>query len=151
MPSVSSVSSVSSVASVATESTPFDRVKATLEAQRKMLLVTALDHALTAIFDNGELFIEFAPESRHFRDTLAKAENVKFIRDACREVLGAETGLRIAVKDAQAENDALNPENEARLNKQRQRENAANDPVTHELVKKFRGEFVDFFPPDTAN
>jgi hypothetical protein len=53
-----------------------------------MLLVTALESALTVAFDNNELYIEFAPDARHFRDTLSKPENVKFIRDACLEVTG---------------------------------------------------------------
>src|SRR5687768_10606900 len=94
-----------SVTSVSTDFTasPFERVKAVLETQRKMLLVTALDHALTTTLENGELFVEYAPDSRHFRDTLSKPENIKFVRDACREVTGQETGLRITVKNSQAE------------------------------------------------
>jgi DNA polymerase-3 subunit gamma/tau len=159
--SVSSVSSVSTsfagtaaapapvptpAPAVITEASLFERVKSALEAQRKMLLVTALEQALTASLDNGELFIEFAPESRHFRDTLSKPENVKFIRDACREVLGAETGLRIAVKDSQAEGEPLNPENEARREKQRLRESAESSPVVQQMLKTFRGEIVDVRP-----
>jgi DNA polymerase-3 subunit gamma/tau len=158
-----SVSSVSSVVTsvvttaaapapvAATATTPFERVKAALENQRKMLLLSALDHALTATLDNGELFIEFAPESRHFRDTLSKPENVKFIRDACRDVLGEETGLRIAVKDAQAEGAPLSPEDEARLNKQRLRETAETDPVVQQMLKTFRGEIVDVRQSDSSD
>ncbi len=64
----------------ATDASPFDRIKSVLENQRKMLLVTALDHALTTTLENGELYIEFAPDSRHFRETLAKAENASYSR-----------------------------------------------------------------------
>jgi hypothetical protein len=116
-----------------------------------MLLVSALDHALSTTLDNGELFIEFAPESRHFRDTLSKPENVKFIRDACREVLGQETGLRITVKGPEAEGEPLSPEDEARLEKQRLREAAENSPNVQHVLKTFRGEIVDVRRPDTSD
>lgn len=135
----------------AAETSPIERIKSVLEKQRKMLLVTALDHALNTSLDNGELFIEFAPESRHFRDTLSKPENVKFVRDACREVTGQETGLRIAVKDAQAEGEPLSPENEARLEKQRLREMAESSPVVQQILKTFRGEIVDVRRAETKD
>jgi DNA polymerase-3 subunit gamma/tau len=156
-----SVSSVSVSAPAATAAAPapvmstetslFERVKSLLETQRKMLLVSALDHALSTTLDKGELFIEFAPESRHFRDTLSKPENVKFIRDACREVLGQETGLRITVKGPEAEGEPLSPEDEARLEKQRLREAAENSPNVQHVLKTFRGEIVDVRRPDTSD
>jgi DNA polymerase-3 subunit gamma/tau len=157
--SVRSVSSPSSFVATAAapapvitaETSPFDRVKSLLETQRKMLLVTALDNALSTTLESGELFVEFAPESRHFRDTLSKPENVKFIRDACREVLGQETGLRIAVKDPQAENAPLSPEDEARLEKQRLRETAESSPVVQQVLKTFRGEIVDVRRPTESS
>jgi len=155
---VSSVSSVVSFSATAAATapapipeTPFEKVKATLESQRKMLLVTALDHALTANLDNGELFIEFAPESRHFRETLLKPENAKLICDACREVLNADVGLRIVIKDPQADSELRTPEEDARRAKQLLRESVANDPVTQHMLKKFRGEIVGVFPPDTSD
>ena len=165
-PSTRSAQSVSSVPSVSSsfaataaapspapvlEASPFEQIKSALEKQRKMLLVTALDHALTTSLENGELFIEFAPESRHFRDTLSKPENVKFVRDACREVTGQETGLRIAVKDAQAEGEPLSPEDEARLEKQRLREMAESSPVVQQILKTFRGEIVDVRRPEAKD
>ncbi|HSD48049.1 MAG TPA: DNA polymerase III subunit gamma/tau [Pyrinomonadaceae bacterium] len=127
---------------------PFARLKSVLESQRKMLVVTALESALTASFDNNELYIEFAPESRHFRDTLSKPENIKFVRDACLEVTGQETGLRIVVKDPQAAGDPLSPEDEARLQKQRLRETEEKHPRVQTLLKTFRGEIVDVRPPE---
>ena len=116
-----------------------------------MLLVTALESALTASFENNELYIEFTPESRHFRDTLSKPENVKFVRDACLEVTGQETGLRIVVKDPQAEGEPLSPEAEARLEKQRLRESAETHPRVQQMLKTFRGEIVDVRRADTKD
>ncbi|MFN2407629.1 MAG: DNA polymerase III subunit gamma/tau [Pyrinomonadaceae bacterium] len=133
-----------------TDTSPFARLKSVLERQRKMLVVTALESALTSSFDNNELFIEFAPEARHFRDTLSKPENVKFIRDACLEVTGQETGLRIIIKDPQAEGEPLNREDEARLEKQRLRETEEKHPRVQQLLKTFRGEIVDVRRPDAS-
>jgi len=150
--SISSPSGSTTAAATApapiTDTTPFARLKSTLESQRKMLLVTALESALTATFENNELYIEFAPESRHFRDTLSKPENVKFVRDACLEVIGQETGLRIVVKNPQAEGEPLSPEDEARIQKQRLRETEEKHPRVQQLLKTFRGEIVDVRPPE---
>ena len=127
----------------AAELSAIDRVKAVLERQRKMLLVTALESALAAVFEESELFVEFAPDARHFRDTLSKPENVKFVREACREVTGKEIGIRITVKDPKAEGQPLSREDEARLEKQRLREMAENNPIVQQMLKTFRGEIVD--------
>ncbi|HEV2835930.1 MAG TPA: DNA polymerase III subunit gamma/tau [Pyrinomonadaceae bacterium] len=149
--SVSSVSSSFAATAVApapvVATSPIDRVKAVLENQRKMLLVTAIESALTTTLENGEMIIEFAPESRHFRDTLAKSES--FVRDACREVTGQEIKIRILVKDLQANNEDLSPEEEARLEKQRLRETAESSPIVQQMLKTFRGEIVDVRRPDS--
>jgi len=135
--------------SLSSEASPFERIKAVLEGQRKRFVVTALEAALRAVLENNELFIEFAPGDRHLRETLLKPENAKLICDACREITGQETGFRIAVKDPQAESEARNPENEARLEKQRLRETAESSPVVQHMLKTFRGEIVDVRRPDT--
>lgn len=133
----------------ATNASPFERIKAVLEGQRKRFVVTALEAALTATLDNKELFVELAPADRHLRETLLKPENAKLICDACREVTGKETGFRIAVKDPQAEGEPRSAEDEARLEKQRLREMAESSPVVQHMLKTFRGEIVEVRPPST--
>ena len=126
------------------ELSPIERVRAVLENQRKMLLVTALEAAQSTVFEESELYVEFAPDARHFRDTLSKPENVKFVREACREVTGKEMGIRILLKDPRAvEGEPLTREDEERLEKQRLRSMAENSPVVQQMVKTFRGEIVD--------
>ncbi|HKV33143.1 MAG TPA: DNA polymerase III subunit gamma/tau [Pyrinomonadaceae bacterium] len=129
------------------DASPFERVKAVLEGQRKRFVVTALEAALTATLDNNELFIEFTPADRHLRETLLKPENAKLICGACREVTGQDTGLRIAVKDPQAEGEPRSAEDEARLEKQRLRGMAESNPNVQTILKTFRGEIVDVRPP----
>ena len=131
------------------ELSTIDRVKAVLEKQRKMLLVTALESAQATVFEESELCIEFAPEARHFRETLSKPDNNKFIREACREVTGREMGVRIVVKDPAAEGEPMSREDDERLEKQRLREMAENSPVVQQMLKTFRGQIVDVRPPDS--
>ena len=54
-----------------------------------MFLVTAIEGARSAAIENGELYVEFAPEARHLRDSLAKSDSVKMLRDFVSET--AET------------------------------------------------------------
>jgi hypothetical protein len=125
------------------ELSTIERVKAVLKSQRKMLLVTALEAAQSTVFEESEFCIEFAPEMRHLRDTLAKPDNNKFVRDACREVTGREMGIRIVVKDPAAEGEPLSRDDEERLEKQRLREMAEGSPIVQQMLKTFRGEIVD--------
>jgi len=130
-------------AAPAVEISMIERVKAVLESQRKMLLVTALEAAQATAFEEAELCIEFAPAARHFRETLSKADNNKFVRDACREVTGREMGVRIVVKDPAADGEPLTREDEERREKQRRREKAESSPNVQTMLKTFRGEIVD--------
>jgi hypothetical protein len=102
-----------------------------------MLLVTALDAAQATVLENGELYVQFAPDSRYEHAKLS--ENTKFLADACREVTGQETRVRIQVKDARAENESTSKEDE----KQRLREMAESSPAVKQALKTFRGEIVD--------
>jgi DNA polymerase-3 subunit gamma/tau len=115
-----------------------DRVKSVLESQKKMLLVTALDAAEATSLEKGELYVQFAPQSRYQHDKLA--ESTKFLADACREVTGQETRIRIQVKDPRAENEPLSKEDEERLEKQRMRSEAESDRTVQLGLKTFRGE-----------
>jgi DNA polymerase III subunit gamma/tau len=112
---------------------PIERVKSVLK--KKPLLITALDGGQVT-WNAGELYVEFAPESRFLFDTLSKSENKKFLADACCEVTGQETNIRIHIKEPVAENASLSE-------KQRLRELAESSPVVQQALKTFRGEIVD--------
>ena len=127
------------------ELSTIERVKSVLERQRKMLLIPALEAAQAIVFEDNDVSIEFAPDARHFRDTLSRPENNKFVRDACREVIGRDMGVRIVVKDPSVEGEPLSREDEARLDKQRRWKNAESNPNIQTMLKTFRGEISDVY------
>ena len=135
------ISSISADTAPVVESTSdIERLKSGLESRRKMFLVTALESARRTVIENGEFYIEFAPDARHLRDTLAKSDNVRILREVCQEITGAECGVRIVVKD---EAGPVSKEDAERLEKQRLRKTAEESPVVQQMLKTFRGEITD--------
>lgn len=126
------------------ESSDIERLKDALEKRRKKFLVIALEGARVARIEGDELYVEFGPEDKHLRDTLAKSEDVKVIRETCLEVIGRELGLRIAVKDSTAnESMPLSQEEEEQREKESLRATAEQHPVVQDVLRKFRGEIID--------
>jgi len=120
-----------------------DRIKTALERRRKMFLVTALEGANRAEIEGNELGIEFAPESRFMRDTLAKPDNVKVLREVCREVTGRDLGVRFLIKDQEADSVPVSKEEAGKTEKKRLREKVEQDPAVQQLLRTFRGEVVE--------
>src|SRR5688572_20292596 len=120
------------------------RIKSGLEKRRKMFLVTLLEGAAQASIVDNELCVEFAPEGKSMRDTLAKSDNVKVLREVCKEVTGSDVGVRFVILDPQASNDpAVSKQDTERREKQSLRETAEKDPVVQQMLRTFRGEIVD--------
>ena len=139
-----------SEADTATASEPaseIEQIKTALGTRRKMLLVTALDAARQAGIEGNELCLEFAPETRTYRDTLAKSDNVKVLREVCKEITGRDLGVRFVVSDPEANAAASDAppskEENERRDKQSLREQAEKDPTVQQMLKTFRGEIVD--------
>ena len=122
-----------------------DEIKTTLEKRLKMFLVIALEGARKVAVEGEELYVEFAPESKHLRDSLAKPDSVRALREACREVLGRDIGVRIVVKEKseQEEQGPASRQDEERQEKQRLRELAEQSPLVQEVLRTFRAEIVD--------
>jgi hypothetical protein len=107
-------------------------------------LVASLDAASRTELEGDELLIEFTPEAKHSRDTLAKADNAKALREACSEVCGRNIGIRFAVKDGTSAGDEpLSPEEEEHRSKKRIRQAAAQNPTVQQVLRAFGGEIVD--------
>jgi DNA polymerase-3 subunit gamma/tau len=126
-------------------SSVIDQVKAALEKKRRRLLVAALDGARRAEVEGDELQIEFAPEHKHYRDTLAKADSAKALREACSEALGREIGLRLVIKDDDQASGSQqsSPEEDTRSAKLRARQTIEQDPTLQHVLRAFGGQIVD--------
>jgi DNA polymerase III subunit gamma/tau len=120
-----------------------DQIKSSLEKRRKMFLVTALEGASEAVIEGDELCIEFAPEARHLRDTLSKSENVKILREVCKEITSRDLGVRFVIKDGEAANVPVSKEETERRAKQDLRATVEKDPVVQQMLRTFRGEILD--------
>jgi hypothetical protein len=124
-----------------------EEIKAALEKKRKMFLVTALEGASKATLEGNELCLEFAPDARHLRDTLAKSDNVKILREVGKDVTGRDLGVRFVITDSEVSSAASDAppskEETERRDKQSLREKAEKDPTVQQMLKTFRGEIVD--------
>jgi len=121
-----------------------DQIKAALERKKRRMLIAALDAAARVDLEGDDLLIEFTPEAKQSRDTLAKAENAKALREACSEVCGRDVGIRFAVKDADSGGgEPLSPEEAERRSKKQIRQAAAQNPTVQQVLRAFGGEIVD--------
>ncbi|MDX6497257.1 MAG: polymerase subunit gamma/tau [Blastocatellia bacterium] len=136
--------SISNEASGSSSGSIIDQIKAALENKKRRMLIAALDASSRAELEGDEMLIEFTPDAKHSRDTLAKADNAKALREACREVCGRDVGIRFAVKDVSSEGDEqLSPEEEERRSKKQIRQAAAQNPTVQQVLRAFGGEIVD--------
>ncbi|HEX8748425.1 MAG TPA: DNA polymerase III subunit gamma/tau [Pyrinomonadaceae bacterium] len=141
-----SKASTSPAASQAHPGSVLESIKNALEKRRRMFVVTALDGARRAGVDGDELFVEFAPEAKHLRDTLAMPENVKLLREVCHELMGRNMGVRISVKEEGESDDSGSPpsrDDEERRERERLRRMAEQHPQVQSFLETFRGEIVD--------
>jgi len=120
-----------------------DQIKAELEKRKRKLLAAAMAAAARVELEGNELTIEFSPEAKHSRDTIAKAENAKTLREACAEVCGHEIGIRFVIRDGEAGDASVSPEEDQLRSKQKARQAAAQNPTVQQVLKTFGGEIVD--------
>ncbi|HEY3028541.1 MAG TPA: DNA polymerase III subunit gamma/tau [Pyrinomonadaceae bacterium] len=137
------VSEIAAERNIESDLSELGRIKAALEKRRRMFLVTAIEGARSATLEGNELCLEFAPDARHLRDTLARSENVKMLREVCREITARDLGVRFVISDGQTADAPLSKEETERREQQTLRETAEKDPVVQQMLKTFRGEIVD--------
>lgn len=75
-----------------------EKIKGTLEAKRKMMVVTALDRGTISI--DGDYFcVDYSPEDSHCKSQIEARDKRIAIEDACEEVLGRRLTLRASIKN----------------------------------------------------
>jgi hypothetical protein len=117
------------------------QVKSKLEQKRRRLLIAAIEGALRADLEGDELVVEFSLEAKHYRDTLARTDNSKALREACMEICGREIRLRFLIKDS-GEADAPPAEEDPQA-KQKARSAVAQDPTVQQVQRAFGAQIVD--------
>jgi DNA polymerase III subunit gamma/tau len=119
-----------------------DQIKAELEKKKKKLLIASIDAASRIELEGEELLIEFSADAKHSRDTLARPDNAKILREACAEICGRGVGIRFSIGNG-ADDVPASPEEEQRRSKQRARQAAAENPRVQKVLRAFGGEIVD--------
>ena len=120
-----------------------EQLKRAFEDRFKPLLAIALDGARQVSLDGDDLSIAYAPDKKHLRDSLAKPESLKLLREVCRELLGRDVNVSVVVNDGRAANDSPAEEDEEQRERQRLREIAENHPAVQQLLRTFRAEIIE--------
>ena len=146
-------------ASASPEKSPADKIKAALEAKRKMMIVTALDKGTISI-DGDYLCVEYAPEHSACKAEIEARDKRNAIEDACEQVLGRRLTLRVSIA-GQAERPSISTASgsertistasgsERRLQRKEKPKGAAeDDPKLQALLDKFHGEVIEVIKPE---
>jgi DNA polymerase-3 subunit gamma/tau len=124
-----------------------EQIKSALEQKKRRLLIAAIEAARRLELEGDELLVEFNPDAKHFRDTLAKADSAKLMREICSELCGREIGIRFAVPTVDGlATEPRSPEEDQRQVKQKARQAAAQNPMVQQALRTFGGEIVDVKP-----
>jgi DNA polymerase III subunit gamma/tau len=124
-----------------------EQIKSALEQKKRRLLIAAIEAARRLELEGDELLVEFNPDAKHFRDTLAKADSAKLMREICSELCGREIGIRFAVPTVDGlATEPRSPEEDQRQAKQKARQAAAQNPMVQQALRAFGGEIVDVKP-----
>ena len=106
------------------------------------MLIAALEAASRVELEGDDLLIEFPSTGRQSRDTLAKAENAKVLREAGSEVCGQEVGIRFSIRSDEG-NAPLSGEEAEHREKKQTRQAVAQNPTVQQVLRAFGGEIVD--------
>lgn len=138
------------VSAEAIAASPIEKIKVELERRNRAFVAVALDQAQRVAFDGDDLCVEFSPKTKHLRDNLTRPDNIKTLREVCREVTGRDTGLRINVRDPNEIQEETGQPSEAALQKKQADEARAElwryaeaHPTIQAFKRIFRGEIVD--------
>ena len=102
-----------------------------------------LDGAVRAELEGDEFLVEFTQENKHYRNTLARADNAKALREACADSYGREVGIRYIIKSEDDAATSTDVTPDAREAKQKARSAAAADPTVQQVQRTFGAEIVD--------
>ena len=128
---------------------PVDKIKAALEAKRKMMIVTALDNGTVSI-DGDYLRVIYAPENSACKTEIEARDKRNAIEDASEQVLGRRLTLRASIV-GQADGPNIRTASGSERAPQRSEKSkgaAEHDPKLQALLDKFHGEVIEVIKPE---
>lgn len=118
---------------------PISKIKAALEAKRKMMIVATLDKGTISI--DGDYFrVSYGAEHSKCKGDVEERAKRIAIEDACEEVLGRRLTLRASIT---GEAETAEPRRT-----QKAKEAAVSDPKLRALVDRFHGEVIEVIKPE---
>jgi DNA polymerase-3 subunit gamma/tau len=119
-------------------------IKKALESKRKMIIVSALDHAESIKIDGEYLRVVFAPSGALFKGTLESAQSKAAIQEATGQVTGRRLVLAVSTSGSSA---PTSPQNDPVKAQEANGERPEAHPAVLKIVEKFQGEVVEVIKP----
>ncbi|MEK6322936.1 MAG: DNA polymerase III subunit gamma/tau [Acidobacteriota bacterium] len=140
---------VSSNTNASRERGPVDKIKAALEAKRKMIVVTALDKG-TITIDGDYLRVAYSPENSSYKTQIEARDKRIAIEDACEQVLGRRLTLWASISGniSTASGSERGGTERVPQRKEKVKDAAEDDPKLRALVDKFHGEVIEVIKPE---
>jgi len=119
----------------------FQKLKQALEAKRKTMLATDLEHAERVWVEGNKLRISYGPDAVKIKSTVEKPNSIKVIQEACVEVLGKKLDIAVTIGS-----DVLAAPEPAAARAPEDR--PENRPAVRALVERFQGEVIEVKEPE---
>jgi DNA polymerase-3 subunit gamma/tau len=117
------------------------KLKQALEAKRKTMLATDLEQAERVWVEGNKLRISYGPDAVKIKSTVEKPNSLKFIQEACVEVLGKKLDIAVTIGS-----DVLSAPEPAPARAPEDR--PENRPAVRALVERFQGEVIEVIEPE---
>ena len=125
------------------------RLKESLMAKKKMMLMSAINKADSIGIEGDSLRIAFAADNAGFKNQVDTRDNRKLIEEICRDLAGRRITLAITVGD-----QAAGGESGAEAVRDRQIDSAKylaeNHPKLRALTQKFQGQVIEIIKPEAG-
>jgi DNA polymerase-3 subunit gamma/tau len=116
------------------------RLKESLQANKKMMLLTFINQAESLQFEGEYLRITYTGDNARNKSLVESSANRRTLEDACKELTGRKITLSVVV-GGEASAEAGDESNLVETMKAKQR--AENHPALRALADKFKGEIIE--------
>jgi DNA polymerase-3 subunit gamma/tau len=126
----------------------FRKLKQALEAKRKKMLATDLEQAERVWVEGDKLRISYGPDAVKIKSTIEKPNSIKFIQEACVEVLGKKLDIAVTIGSDVHSEAPLPATAPQRTAARAPEDRPENRPAVRALVERFQGEVIEVIEPE---